>query len=92
MRDRAAARIQAIVHGIWTRREVKEVKSGPPVSRFSVLIAPVIQNAKNIQRVIRGFLGRRKALRQFREVRHRKVVVHVNRMIAQAVEKEVVRM
>ncbi|GMH56705.1 hypothetical protein TrRE_jg4376, partial [Triparma retinervis] len=69
-----ASILQAVVHGVWTRRIIKRT----------------VETMK-IQRVARGFLGRRKALARLRSIQSAVATSFISRMAHEAEIKEVYR-
>ena len=69
-----ASILQAVVHGVWTRRIIKRT----------------VETMK-IQRVGRGFLGRRKALARLRSIQSAVATSFISRMAHEAEIKEIYR-
>ena len=70
----AATVLQAIVHGVWTRRWMRRTKA-----------------AIQIERVLRGFMGRRKALHILRAIQSKVASTFIARMTHEAELKEIYR-
>jgi len=69
-----ASILQAVIHGVWTRRIIKRT------------VVTVL-----IQRVARGFLGRRKALARLRSIQNSVASSFISRMTHEAEIKEIYR-
>ena len=70
----AATVLQAVVHGVWTRRIIVR-------TRFAI----------KIEKVVRGFMGRREALRRITQLRHKVVTAFLARMLKEGEMKEIYR-
>jgi len=66
-KDAAATTLQAITHGVWTRRHIGRTRS-----------------AIKIQKIMRGYIGKRIALNRLRDIQNNVVSKFMERMLHQA--------